>query len=44
MAGGGVQTALERFGRIDILCQNAGIFPYHLIDEIDERNGTRCWR
>ena len=29
-------TALERFGRIDILCQNAGIFPYHLIDEIDE--------
>jgi len=31
------ETALERFGRIDILCQNAGIFPYHLIEEIDEQ-------
>jgi len=34
-------TALERFGRIDILCQNAGIFPYHLIDEIDEAEWDR---
>jgi 3-oxoacyl-[acyl-carrier protein] reductase len=31
-----VDAALERFGRVDILCQNAGIFPMHLIDEIDE--------
>jgi 3-oxoacyl-[acyl-carrier protein] reductase len=31
-----VQTALERFGRVDILCQNAGIFPYHLIEDIGE--------
>jgi 3-oxoacyl-[acyl-carrier protein] reductase len=31
-----VETALERFGRVDILCQNAGIFPMHMIDEIDE--------
>jgi 3-oxoacyl-[acyl-carrier protein] reductase len=29
-----VKAVLDRHGRIDILCQNAGIFPYSMIDEI----------
>jgi 3-oxoacyl-[acyl-carrier protein] reductase len=29
-----VQTTLERFGQVDILCQNAGIFPYTMIPDI----------
>lgn len=29
-----VQATLDRFGRIDILCQNAGIFPYTMLPDI----------
>ncbi len=29
-----VQATLDRFGRVDILCQNAGIFPYSTLPDI----------
>lgn len=29
-----VQATLDRLGRVDILCQNAGIFPYSLLPDI----------
>ena len=29
-----VQTTLERFERVDILCQNVGIYPYTMISDI----------
>lgn len=32
--GAAVAAALSAFGRIDILVQNAGIFPWHLIEDI----------
>lgn len=31
-----VRTAVERYGRIDVLCPNAGIFPETRIEEISE--------
>lgn len=31
-----VQTAVSSFGRIDIMCPNAGIFPQTLIEDISE--------
>lgn len=31
-----VKTAMEKFGRIDILCQNAGIFPEKRIENMSE--------
>jgi 3-oxoacyl-[acyl-carrier protein] reductase len=34
-------TAVEAFGRLDILAANAGIYPTALIDEIDEREWDR---
>ena len=34
-------TALEAFGRLDILAANAGIYPTALIEEIDEREWDR---
>jgi 3-oxoacyl-[acyl-carrier protein] reductase len=36
-----VDKTLERFGRVDILVQNAGIFPYNLIADIDETEWDR---
>lgn len=36
-----VADILERFGRIDILCQNAGIFPQTLIEDISEEEWDR---
>lgn len=32
-----VEQVIARFGRIDILCQNAGIFPQTLIEDISEQ-------
>ncbi len=29
-----VKHVVERFGRVDILCQNAGIFPYSMLPDI----------
>ncbi len=29
-----VSATLDRFGRVDILCQNAGIFPYSMLPDI----------
>jgi 3-oxoacyl-[acyl-carrier protein] reductase len=29
-----VETTLQRFGRVDILVQNAGIFPYTMLPDI----------
>lgn len=39
-AVGLVDAALERFGRLDILVHNAGIFPYHTIEKMDDES----WR
>ena len=36
-----VAVALERFGRVDILVQNAGIYPYTLIEAIDVEEWDR---
>jgi len=36
-----VHKTLERFARIDILCQNAGIFPQTLIEDISEEEWDR---
>jgi 3-oxoacyl-[acyl-carrier protein] reductase len=35
------QQTLERHGRIDILCQVAGIYPTHVIEEIPEEEWDR---
>lgn len=37
----GVEVAVRSFGRIDILCQNAGIFPQTLIEDITEEEWDR---
>jgi 3-oxoacyl-[acyl-carrier protein] reductase len=31
------QFALDRFGKIDILCENAGIYPFSRIEKMDEK-------
>lgn len=36
-----VESTLDRYGRVDILCQNAGIFPQTLIEDIDEAEWDR---
>ena len=36
-----VEATLDHCGRVDILCQNAGIFPQTLIEDIDEAEWDR---
>jgi len=36
-----VKTALDRFGRLDILCHNAGIFPESRLDAMTEEEWDR---
>jgi 3-oxoacyl-[acyl-carrier protein] reductase len=36
-----VETALDHFGRVEILCQNAGIFPYTMLADIGEEEWDR---
>lgn len=36
-----VATALDRFGRLDILCHNAGIFPEQRLDDMTEAEWDR---
>jgi 3-oxoacyl-[acyl-carrier protein] reductase len=38
-----VDETLSRFGRLDILVQNAGIYPWRLIGTSIPPNGTGCW-
>lgn len=35
-----IESAIQRFGRIDVLCNNAAIHPLALIEEQD----LKCWR